>query len=91
MMAINSLAPGKFEWNFRHVIIKKDLVIDDIHLKAILQKMPQPSIIKISLKITYPNFIHISLGGSELTSVIYTCKPMIFPVQAASNMWLMTS
>ena len=26
---INSLAPGKFEWNFRHVIFKQILVIDD--------------------------------------------------------------
>ena len=25
---INSLAPGKFEWNFRHAIFKKILVID---------------------------------------------------------------
>ena len=25
----NSLAPGKFEWNFRHVIFKQILVIDD--------------------------------------------------------------
>ena len=25
---INSLAPGKFEWNFRHVIFKQILVID---------------------------------------------------------------
>ena len=25
---INSLAPGKFEWNFRHVISKQILVID---------------------------------------------------------------
>ena len=24
----NSLAPGKFEWNFRHIIFKKILVID---------------------------------------------------------------
>ena len=26
---LNSLAPGKFEWNFRHVIFKQILVIDD--------------------------------------------------------------
>ena len=26
---INSLAPGKFEWNFRHIIFKQILVIDD--------------------------------------------------------------
>ena len=25
---VNSLAPGKFEWNFRHVILKRILVID---------------------------------------------------------------
>ena len=25
---VNSLAPGKFEWNFRHVIFKQNLVID---------------------------------------------------------------
>ena len=25
---VNSLAPGKFEWNFRHVIFKEILVID---------------------------------------------------------------
>ena len=25
----NSLFPGKFEWNFRHVIFKQILVIDD--------------------------------------------------------------
>ena len=25
---INSLAPGKFEWNFRHVIFKHILMID---------------------------------------------------------------
>ena len=25
----NSLAPGRFEWNFRHVIFKQILVIDD--------------------------------------------------------------
>ena len=28
-VAVNSLAPGKFEWNFRHVIFKQILVIDD--------------------------------------------------------------
>ena len=28
-MFLNSLAHGKFEWNFRHVIFKKILVIDD--------------------------------------------------------------
>ena len=28
-MVMNSLAPGKFEWNFRHVIFKQILVIDD--------------------------------------------------------------
>ena len=27
-MALNSLAPGKFKWNFRHVIFKQILVID---------------------------------------------------------------
>ena len=26
--SLNSLAPGKFEWNFRHVIFKEILVID---------------------------------------------------------------
>ena len=26
---VNSLAPGKFEWNFRHVIFKQILVFDD--------------------------------------------------------------
>ena len=26
---INSLAPGKFEWHFRHVIVKQILVIND--------------------------------------------------------------
>ena len=26
--SINSLAPGKFEWHFRHVIFKQILVID---------------------------------------------------------------
>ena len=26
--SINSLAPGKFEWYFRHVIFKQILVID---------------------------------------------------------------
>ena len=26
---VNSLAPGKFEWDFRHVIFKQILVIDD--------------------------------------------------------------
>ena len=26
---LNLLAPGKFEWNFRHVIFKQILVIDD--------------------------------------------------------------
>ena len=25
---VNSLAPGKFEWNFRHAIFKQILVID---------------------------------------------------------------
>ena len=29
MIIINSLAPGKFEWTFRHVIFKQILVIDD--------------------------------------------------------------
>ena len=28
MASFNSLAPGKFEWNFRHVIFKQILVID---------------------------------------------------------------
>ena len=28
MSSVNSLAPGKFEWNFRHVIFKQILVID---------------------------------------------------------------
>ena len=27
-VGLNSLAPGKFEWNFRHVIFKQILVID---------------------------------------------------------------
>ena len=27
--SLNTLAPGKFEWNFRHVIFKQILVIDD--------------------------------------------------------------
>ena len=27
-VTFNSLAPGKFEWNFRHVIFKQILVID---------------------------------------------------------------
>ena len=27
-MEVNSLAPRKFEWNFRHVIFKQILVID---------------------------------------------------------------
>ena len=27
--SINSLAPGKFEWNSRHLIFKQILVIDD--------------------------------------------------------------
>ena len=27
-MGFNSLAPGKFEWNFGHVIFKQILVID---------------------------------------------------------------
>ena len=27
---INSLAPGKFEWNFRHVIFKQILVVDGL-------------------------------------------------------------
>ena len=27
--AINSLAPGKFEWNFKHVMFKQILMIDD--------------------------------------------------------------
>ena len=26
--SINSLAPGKFEWHFRHVIFKQILMID---------------------------------------------------------------
>ena len=28
LVPINSLAPGKFEWNFRYVIFKWTLVID---------------------------------------------------------------
>ena len=28
MLQIDSLAPGKFEWDFRHVIFKQILVID---------------------------------------------------------------
>ena len=28
MLGFNSLAPGKFKWNFRHVIFKQILVID---------------------------------------------------------------
>ena len=29
---VNSLAPGIFEWNFRHVIFKQNLVIDGWHI-----------------------------------------------------------
>ena len=29
---LNSLSPGKFEWNFRHVIFKRILVIDGWHI-----------------------------------------------------------
>ena len=28
MLFVNSLAPGKFEWNFRYVIFKQILLID---------------------------------------------------------------
>ena len=31
---VNSLAPGKFEWNFRHVIFKQILVIDDCDISC---------------------------------------------------------
>ena len=34
MVSVNSLAPGKFEWNFRHVIFKQILVIDDLGISC---------------------------------------------------------
>ena len=39
---VNSLAPGKFKWNFRHVIFKQILVIDGwgISCKNVLRWMP---------------------------------------------------
>ena len=39
MTLINSLAPGKFVWNFRHIIFKQILVIDEIALTWKLQDL----------------------------------------------------
>ena len=38
----------------------------DIHIRAILQEMPQPSVTKICLKITYLNFYSNFQGANEL-------------------------
>ena len=38
----------------------------DIHLRAILQKIPQPPIIKISLKIIFLKFVSNLPGANEL-------------------------
>ena len=46
MSCLNSLAPGKFEWNFRHVIFKQILVIDGWSISC------QIALIWMSLDIT---------------------------------------
>ena len=45
----------------------------DIHIKAISQEMPQPSIIKICLKITYLKFHSNFPGANELMVTSMTC------------------
>ena len=43
-----------------------DHLSNDIHIRAILQEMPQPSITKIGLKITSLNFHSNFPGANEL-------------------------
>ena len=47
----------------------------DIHIRAISQEMPQPSVTKICLKITYLN-LHLNFpGANELTaSTVYSVE-----------------
>ena len=43
------------------------LIISGIHLRAILQEIPEPSVTEISLKITYLKYCSNLLGANELT------------------------
>ena len=61
---INSLAPGKFEWNFRHVIFKQILVIDGWGIAC------EIALIWISLDLT----------GDQPTSVPDGTKPLPGPM-----------
>ena len=63
--AINSLAPGKFELNFRYVIFKQILVIDGQFYKTYISHRFN----KISLKIIYLNF-HSNFPGSSGSNTI---------------------
>ena len=46
----------------------------DIHLRSISQEIPQPSITKICLKITYLNFHSNSPGVNELNGHLLSCQ-----------------
>ena len=52
----NSLAPGKFEWNFRHVIFKQILVTDGLGISCEMaliwvSPLPEPMLIQIFVAI----------------------------------------
>ena len=51
----------------------------DIHIRAISQQMPQPSITKIHLKITYPKFHSNFPGANELTENTCHAEGIIIP------------
>ena len=55
----------------------------DIHIRAISQEMPQPSVTKIRLKITYLKF-HLNLPvASELIVIVYIY--IVYPVNSLDS------
>ena len=60
VMACCLMAPSHY-LNRHWLIISKS---SDIYIRAIAQQMPQPSITKIHLKITYPKF-HLNFPGTN--------------------------
>ena len=56
----------------------------DIHIRAISQQMPQPSITKIRLKITYPKFQSNFPGANELT---YNKVQFSILIQKQDSIW----
>ena len=59
----------------------------DIHMRAISQEMPQPSITKISLKITYLKFHSNFPGANELKYWLPFLSPIIWSLPGNAWRW----